>query len=465
MTASTARRRAHRLRPGWTRRGPAGPGLWEHPVSGLLGGFAVMIVIGTVLLLLPVSTSGPAGAGLSTAFFTSVSASCAAGMTVVDTGEYWSGFGQSVILVLVEIGGLGLMISAALLGLVAATRLGLHTRLTQLSGTRTVDLTTIRRVVRGSALIALAVQGGVLVVLTLRLWIGDGYGFGKALYYGLFHAISAFTDAGFALWPDNLARFAGDPVVLVPIALAVLTGGLGYPVLLEGLRVRPIRRWSVHTRLTLLVTVVLLIAGPLVITVGEWRNPGTLGGLHPGSRLLSGIFDGVVPRTSAFHTFDYGHADASTQLFTDLLMVIGGASASTAGGIKVTTIGVLVLAVLAEIRGQADINAFDRRMAAGTIRQAVAVCALAAAVIIGVTLALLEMTGESLDRVLFDVTSAFGTVGLSTGVTAALPDAGRYLMAALIVVGRVGPISVATALALRPTRRTYRHPEARPILG
>lgn len=443
----------------------SGAGPWRHPVRWASGGLAVTLLVGFLLLLLPAATTGPGGAGARVALFTSVSASCAAGMTVVDTGSYWSGFGQAVILLLVEVGGLGLMISATLLGLVAATRLGLHSRLTGRSRSGSVDLTTVRRVVLGSGMIALAVQAAVFLTLALRLWLGHGYPAGRAAYYGLFHAASAFNNAGFALWPDSLARFSGDPLVLLPLVLAVITGGLGYPVLLETLRVRPVRRWSVHTRLTLVVTGVLLVAGPVAVLVSEWHNPGTLGNLPPASRVLSGVFDGIAPRTAAFHTMDHAHADASTQLVTDLLMVIGAGSGGTGGGIKVTTVAVLVLAVAAEVRGHADIDVFDRRMAAGTIRQALAVCGLALAVIGLFVLTLLEMTGDSLGEVLFDVSSAFGNVGLSTGVTARLPAAGQYLMIVLILIGRVGPIAVATALALRPTRHTFRNPESRPLLG
>ncbi len=443
----------------------SGGGPWRHPVRWAVIGLAATIGVGTLLLLLPAASRGPGSAGLRTALFTATSAACAAGITLVDTGSYWSGFGQGVILALVEIGGLGLMISASLLGLLAATRLGLHSRLARQSADARVDLTTVRRVVSGSVMIALAVQGAVLGVLTLRLWLGHGYGLPRALYTGLFDAVSAFCNAGFSLAPDSMARFSADPLVLVPVALAVLAGGLGYPVLLEALRVRPVRLWSVHTRLTLVVTAVLLLVGPAVVVIGEWHNPGTLGSLHPAARALSGTFDGIVGRTSAFHTFDYAHADSSTLLVMDLLMVIGGASGGTAGGVKVTTVGVLVLAVIAEVRGHADIDAFDRRMAPGTIRQAVAVCGVAFAVVVGVAFTLLELTGESLDRVLFDVASAFGTVGLSTGVTDQLAPLGQLLLGALVVAGRIGPIAVATALALRPTRQAFRNPESRPILG
>lgn len=429
-----------------------------------MAGLAATVAVGTLLLLLPLSTAGRGGTSLGTALFTATSASCDVGLTVVDTGTYWSPFGQVVILVLIQVGGLGLMISASLLGLVAATRLGLQTRLLSESGNQTIDLGTVRRVVFGSVAVAGVVEAVTVVVLGLRLWLGHGYGPGRAAYLGLFHGVAAFNNAGFTLWPDSLSRFGGDALVLMPILVAVVLGGLGYPVVLEALRVR-MRRWSLHTRLTLLVTAVLLVVGPLAVMIGEWTNPATLGGLDIGGRLVSGTFAGVSPRTAGFAPFDFGHADFSTLLFTDLLMLIGAGSASTAGGIKVTTVGVLVLAVVAEVRGHDDVNLFARRIAPSTARQALAVCALTLAVVGGAALALLELTGQDLDHVLFEVSSAFGTVGLTVGVTDDLGGGGKAILVALMLAGRIGPVALATALALRPHRQTFRNAEARPVIG
>jgi trk system potassium uptake protein TrkH len=254
-------------------------------------------------------------------------------------------------------------------------------------------------------------------------------------------------------------------LILLPIAAATVIGGLGYPVLLEVLRVRPAHRWSVHTRITLVATLILLVVGPLVVSLSEWTNPSTLGHLDTTGRVLSGTFGGIAPRSSGLATFDYAHADASTLLLTDVLMLIGAGSGGTGGGIKVTTLSVLVLAVLAEVRGQSDVPAFGRRIAPATVRQALAVCGLAAALLLTASIALLEMTGADFDHVAFEVTSAFGNVGLTTGLSRRLPAAGQYLLVILMLVGRVGPIALATTLALRPNRRPFRQPEARPILG
>lgn len=440
-------------------------GTWRHPVRWALLALAGLIAVGTLLLLLPWATAGHGSPGFGTALFTAASAASATGLTVVDTGTYWSPFGQLVILGLVEVGALGLMVSATLLGLVAASRLGLRTRLLARSTSGTVELGTVRRVVAGSLVIAGTVQAVTVVVLTLRLWLGHGERFGTALFHGLFQGVAAFDNAAFTLWPDSLVRFATDPLVLVPIAVAAVIGGLGYAVLLETLRARPTGLWSMHTRITLAATAALLVLGPVVVTISEWTNPATLGHLDTAGKLLSGTFAGVTPRSAGLATFDYGHADASTLLLSDVLMLVGAGSGGTGGGIKVTTLAVLVLAVAAEVRGHADVPAFGRRIGPGTVRQALAVCGLAALLLLVSSIVLLELTGADLDQVAFEVTSAFGNVGLSTGLTRTLPDAGRYLLVLLMIVGRAGPIAVATALALRPNRQPFRRPEGRPLLG
>jgi trk system potassium uptake protein TrkH len=442
------------------RRGP-----WQHPVRWVVLALLAMVVVGTLLLMLPWATAGHDGAGLRVALFTAVSAACGTGLTLTDTGTYWSAFGQLVILVLIQLGGLGLMIVASLLGLVAASRLGLRTRLLAHSRTGLVDLGTVRRVILGSVIIAGVVEAATVLVLTLRLWLGHGYGFGRAAYDGLFHGVGAFNNAAFTLWPDSLTRFGTDPLILLPVLGALMIGGLGYPVLSEVLRVRPLARWSVHTRITLVATVVLLVIGPVVVTISEWTNPATLGHLDTGGRLLSGIFSGIAPRSSGLSTLDYAQADASTLMLTDCLMLVGVGSGGTGGGIKVTTLAVLVLAVLAEVRAHSDVTAFGRRIAPGTLRQAMAIVTLAGALLLVATITLLELTGADLDRVSFEVTSAFGNVGLTTGLTRQLPAAGQYMLMLLMLVGRAGPIAVATALALRADRQAFRQPETRPILG
>jgi Trk-type K+ transport system membrane component len=470
VTTTPAAVRARRVRLPRRRRGRRGRDGGASPLAQparLVGlGFLVLIAVGTVLLALPVSTAAPGGTNWRTALFTATSATTLTGFAVVDTGTYWSGAGQAVLLVLMQLGGLGVMTFASLLGLLVAGRLGLRSRLLARAETRTSGLGTVGRVVRGIVVVSLAVEAVLWLVLFLRFWLGRGQSPGGAAWTALFSSVSAYTNAGFALSSDSLVGVATDPLVIVPIAVAFVVGGIGYPVLLElvDTRLRP-RTWSLHTRLTLMTTAVLLVLGPIAVIASEWSNPATLGALDVPGRLLSGGFSGLTPRSAGFNTIDYGQADSSTLLVTDILMVIGGGSAGTAGGIKVTTLAVLALGVFSEARGDPDIDVFRRRIAPGTVRQALAVASLALVAVSVGCLELIEITDLELDVVLFEVCAAFGTVGLSTGVTADLPPAAHDVLVVLMFLGRVGPITAATALALRSRTKAYRNPEGRPIVG
>ncbi len=436
----------------------------------VVAGFVVLLAAGTGLLMLPVSSQGPGGTDLHTALFTATSAGCVTGLTIVDTGTYWSPFGQVVLLALMQLGGLGVMTFASLLGLLVAGRLGLRSRLLAQSETRTLDLGTVSSVVAGIVRVSLVIEAAVLVALFLRWWLGYGESTGRALWLATFHTVSAYNNAGFALWGDSLVGFAGDPWVLVPLMAAFVLGGLGYPVLLEVLRSLRApggraRLWSLHTRLTLVMTAALLVLGPAVVLLTERGNPGTLAGLPWPERLWSTVFSGITPRTAGFNTIDYGSATPETLLATDALMIVGGGSAGTAGGLKVTTFAVLLLAVVSEIRGDPDIDVFGRRISLATVRQALSVALIGVLLVVVSTFVLLELSTLGLDAALFEVVSAFATVGLSTGVTADLPTAGHYLLVVLMFLGRVGPVTAAAALALRERPRAYRNPEGRPIVG
>ena len=431
-----------------------------------MAAFGVGVGVGTALLALPIARAGSGGASGMEALFTATSAICVTGLAIVDTPTSWSGFGEAVILALIQIGGFGIMTLASLLGLLVARRLGLRTRLTAQTETKTLGLGDVRRVLLGVAAFSLAFEAIVAVILTLRLATEHDEPFGQAIYHGIFHAISAFNNAGFALYSDNLVRFATDPVVSLTIAAAIILGGLGFPVLFELRRelLTP-STWTVHTRIVVWATVFLVVGGAALVTAFEWSNPKTLGPLSTGGKLLAGFFQGVQPRTAGFNSLDYGEMNETTWLVTDLLMFIGGGPAGTAGGVKVTTIAVLAFIVLAEVRGDPEVHVRNRRLPRGAQRQAVSIVALALAVIAASTVTLLAISGQNLDRVLFETISAFSTVGLSTGITADLPAAGQVLLILLMFLGRVGTITLASALALRARPILYRHPEERPILG
>ncbi|WP_370037727.1 TrkH family potassium uptake protein [Nocardioides sp.] len=442
------------------------PRLFRHPAQVVVGGFGLAVLVGTLLLMLPVAQTGIDWTDPVTALFTATSAVCVTGLVVVDTGTYWSTFGEVVILALIQVGGLGTMTLASLLGLAISRKLGLRARVTAATETKAVGLGDVREVVIGVARTSLVVELAVAVVLALRFWAAYDVSPGRAAYLGVFHSVSAFNNAGFALWPDSLVRFATDPWICLPIAASVIVGGIGFPVILElRKRLRTPRAWSMHTKMTLWATGVLLVLGTLLITANEWRNPATLGQLDTPGRLLAGFFQAVMPRTAGFNSIDFAAVNEGTLLITTVLMFIGGGSAGTAGGIKVTTFVLLLLVIWAEVRGERDVQAFDRRIGERVVRQALTIALLSVGLVTAATVVLVEITRMSTHLVLFEVVSAFGTVGLSTGITADVGTAGHLVLAVLMFVGRLGPITLVSALALRERQRLYHHPEGRPLIG
>lgn len=443
---------------GWLRR--------RHPAQLIIFAFAAGILIGAALLLLPFATADADRASFTTALFTSTSALCVTGLVVVDTPTYWSSFGQVVILGLIQVGGIGIMTLASLLALLVARRLGLRTRLIAQAETAAPELQDVRRLVFGVVVLSLLFEAIAALVLALRFWISYDMSLGSATWHGVFHAISAFNNAGFALWEDSLVRFVTDGWVALTIAAAILAGGLGFPVWLElRRRILSPRFWTLHTKLTLGMSFALVALGFLGVAAFEWSNPATMGPLDTGGKLLATFFQSVTPRTAGFNTIDYGGVEQETLFLTDLLMFIGGGSASTAGGIKVTTFALLFLMVWSEARGDPHVNAFGRRIPAHAQRQAFSVAFIATIAVFAGTLALLATADHPFREVLFEAVSAFGTVGLSTGITADWGELGRVVLIALMFLGRTGPYTLAVALALRERKRLYRFPEERPLIG
>lgn len=438
----------------------------RHPAQLAVASFAFVILAGSILLMLPVARVDAGGAPPLVALFTSTSAVCVTGLVVVDTPTYWSTFGQVVIMALIQVGGFGIMTLASLLALLVSRRIELRTRLLARAETKALDLGDIRRVLVGVALFSLLFETIAAAFITHRLWSGYGFTPGRAAYVGVFHAISSFNNAGFALFSDSLERFVTDWWMNLTVAGAIILGGVGFPVLLE-LRRAPLRpsRWSLHAKLTLGMTAVLLVTGVAAVAAFEWTNPATLGNLSAAEKILPSFFHSVTSRTAGFNTLDVSAMSEGTWLATSVLMFIGGGSAGTAGGIKVTTFIVLGFMIWAEVRGEPTVTAWERRIPPGAQRQALSVALLAVGAVVLATLALLATGHFNLSRSLFETVSAFGTTGLSTGITPDLPDGSRILVIALMFMGRLGPITLATALALRHTERRYRFPEERPIIG
>lgn len=437
-----------------------------HPARIVPFAFLVAIAVGTVLLSLPISTPGPTRPPVLDAAFTSVSAVCVTGLITVDTATYWSPFGQVVILALIQVGGFGIMTAASLLGLLVGRRLGLKSSLIAQTETKTLNIGDVRHIVRRIAVTMLLFELTFAFILAARFRARYDDTWGEALWHGAFHSVSSFNNAGFALYSDNLMSFVDDAWIAFPICAAVIAGGLGFPVLFElRRRWRTPRMWTAHTRLTVYGSAILLVVGTAAFLALEWSNQGTLGGLSPWGKVVGGVTGGVVPRTAGFNTVDYGQITPETMAINYVLMFIGGGSGGTAGGIKVTTFFLLAFVIWSEVRGESDTNIAHRRISGGTMRQALSVALLAIAVIAVGTMVILLVTDLALDVVLFEAISAFATVGLSTGITPDLPAAAQLTLMALMYVGRVGTITVASALALKSRHRHYHLPEERPIVG
>lgn len=438
----------------------------SHPSRAVALLFLSLIAVGTTLLMLPAARADAGSAPWLTALFTAVSAVCVTGLVVVDTGSYWSPFGQVVVMVLFQLGGFGLMTAAALLGLSVNRSLRLRTRLLTQAENHAVGLGEVTDVARVVLVVTVCCELFLTVVLAVRLESAHGMPWGEALWSGLFHAVSAFNNAGFSLHGDSLTRFQTDAWVLVPVMLGIVIGGIGFPVLqdIRG-RWRDPRHWSLHTKLTLTGSAVLLVGGALCLLLFEWSNPRTLGPMDVGDKLLNAWFASVSARTAGFNAVDIGALTQESWALHYLLMFIGGGSAGTAGGVKVTTAAILLLLVIAEVRGRPDSEAFGRRVCQPAQRQAITVLVLGSAMVVLGSVFILGVTDLPTDKVIFEVISAFGTVGLSTGITADLPPEGQLVLVLLMYAGRVGTITLATSLALGERRMPWRLPEEHPIVG
>lgn len=437
-----------------------------HPARAVALAFLIAIAVGTVILMLPLSQAQGQAVPWLTAFFTSVSAVCVTGLVVVDTGTYWSGFGQVVIMILFQIGGFGMMTAATLLGLMVNRSPRLRTRLITQVETHSLGLGDVSNMARVVFMVTVASELVIAAVLTLQLHFTYDLPWGDAAWSGLFHSVSAFNNAGFSIHADGLVRYATDALILLPIMVAILVGGIGFPVLQDmKLKFRDPRHWSLHTKLTLFGTAVLLFGGFAAVLLFEWSNPKTIGAMSMLDKLLSAAFVSVSARTAGFNSLDIAALTHESWALHYFLMFVGGGSAGTAGGVKVGTVAILALLVIAEIRGHPDSEAFGRRVGASAQRQAITVLALGSLMVVFGTLVILRISHFPTDQVIFEVISAFGTVGLSTGITADIPAAGQLTLTLLMYFGRVGTITLATSLILSERRMPYRYPEEHPIVG
>ncbi len=440
------------------------------PPQLLATGFAGVILVGTLLLATPLASATGASLGWSAAFFTATSAVCVTGLVVVDTPTAFSGFGQAIILLLIQIGGLGYMTLATFIAMVIGRRVSMNE---QASLQESLNLESRRDVARFALTVVkvtLAIEAVGAVILWLRWW--PQFGAGDAAWLGVFHAVSAFNNAGFSLFSVSLMDFRGDPVINMVIMALIVSGGIGYLVLTDVWRFRIRRSLSMHSRFVLMLTASLIVIGALGLYLVERGNPATLGGISRPEAALTALFQSITARTAGFNTVDMNALTAPAYLLLMILMFIGGAPGGTAGGIKISTFGVTVMALWATIRGLAEPHVLGRRIPGDAVARAFFISLIAFLSVNLIAGALLVIEGTDLLRTLFESVSAFGTVGLSTGVSgtplslsASFSDPGRLLICLLMFMGRIGPLTLAFALAARATAPRVRYPEGRVLIG
>ena len=449
------------------QKGKAG---FQHAESILALGFLAVILLGTVLLALPAASVNGQSIGLFDSLFTSTSAVCVTGLVAVDTGTTFSLFGQIVLLALIQIGGLGFMVFATMIMVMLGRKISIRGRMLireSMNGASLSDLGTLARLY---LLLALGIELTGMIVLAFRFVPLLGWKHG--LWMALFHAVSAFCNAGFDLFGNyaSLTAFSKDPLVLLTIAVLIILGGLGFSVILETLRNRQgFRNLSLHTRIVLMTTALLLLAGTVFYWLAERTNPETLAGYGEGEKLLNGFFQSVTMRTAGFNSFDLSCFRDGSKLFSSLLMMIGASPASTGGGIKTTTMAVLALLMLSVVRGENEVNVARRRLSGDIIRRALAVAVLFLTTLLTGTLIItfIENGRFPLEDILFEASSAMGTVGVSAIGTPNLSPAGRAVLLPMMFLGRVGPLTLAVAVAKRQggIKPVMKYPEERIMIG
>jgi trk system potassium uptake protein TrkH len=433
------------------------------PAKILVGGFALLILLGAVLLTLPISTHS-GNISFLDALFTATSAVCVTGLVVVDTGTYFTRFGQTVILLLIQFGGLGIMTAATVFFILLGKKITLRERLVIQEALNQISMQGLVRLVLTVVLLTMTIQGIGAVLLATRFI--PLYGFGTGLFYAVFHAVSAFCNAGFDLIGGfrSLEPFAADPVIPATIAVLLILGGIGFTVLLEISQRRHFSRFSLHAKMTVVVTLALLVSGTLLILLLEFSNPATLGQFNFWGKLYNAFFTSATPRTAGYNTLPTGQLAEATLFLLVVLMFIGASPSGTGGGIKTTTFGTLLVAALSLFRGDEEPLLFKKRIPLVVLNKALSVALASLALIFIVTLTLTVTEQKPLLDMLFETTSAFATVGLSTGVTTELSPIGRMLIIITMFIGRLGPLTMVFTLA-NPRKKPFRYMTERIMIG
>lgn len=438
-----------------------------HPSSVVVIGFALVVLLGALILNLPIASQSNQSVGFINALFISTSAVCVTGLVVVDTATQWTLFGQVVILLLIQIGGLGFMTIGTLLAFLVGRKISLKERLVIQESLNQFSIAGLIKLTKHILIMTFTIEGIGALILSTR-FIPE-FGVSKGLWFSIFHSISAFCNAGFDLVGGfrSLMPYAKDPVITLTIASLIILGSLGFVVILEILHKKSDKKLSLHTKIVLTMTTILLVGSFILFLLLEFNNNKTIGEFTFLEKLLAAFFQSVTPRTAGFNTIPVDQLTMASLVLTIVLMFIGGASGGTAGGVKVTTVGVILILMRSVILGKKDVEVYKRRLPRNVIDKSITIIGLSISLVVVVTMVLSSSeAGRSFIELLFETVSAFGTVGISMGITPSLTTVGKLVIAMLMFLGRVGPLTMFIALSsLAHHDSSYKYPEEKLIVG
>lgn len=438
------------------------------PEKVLVLGIGLIMILGGILLNLPIASKSGESVGFINALFTATSATSVTGLVVVNTAEHWTIFGKVVIICLIQIGGLGFMTLTTLIAMILGKKIGLRDRLIIQEGLNQFDLSGVVKLTR--YVIRATVTIELIGALLLSARFIPQYGLKTGIAFSLFHSISAFCNAGFDILGDSLMAYVGDPIVILTLSSLVILGGIGYTVYLDLTKrgfSKSSRRLNFHTKFVLQITAFLLLTGFAFIFLMEYNNPGTFRNLTLGEKLLAGWMQSVTVRTAGFNSIDIGKVSAATSFFMIMLMFIGGSPSSTAGGVKTTTFGTLLVAVVSMIRGNSEVELMERTIPKSLVLRALSVIFVSMALVIAVVMMLTITEDQEFLDIVFEVVSAFSTTGVTRGITPELSSLGKVVLTLTMFGGKVGPLTLAFAIAKKGRKKEgkYKYPEGKPLIG
>ncbi|WP_409228116.1 TrkH family potassium uptake protein [Gudongella sp. SC589] len=434
-----------------------------NPPRVLALGFFVLILIGSILLNLPIASADGNSIGILDALFTSASAVCVTGLIVVNTATHWSMFGKVIILLLIQMGGLGIMTMATMVALIMGKKISLKERLIIKEQLNQETMSGMVRLILYVLAMTFSIEALGAVLLSFN-FIPE-YGVAKGIWFSVFHSISAFCNAGFDITGNSFMSYTDSPITILTLSALIIVGGTGFAVLNDLAKHRRWVRLSLHTKLVVTMSFVLLLIGTLFIFILEYSNPETLGQMTFWEKVSSAFFASVVPRTAGFNSIDTAALRESSVFLTIILMFIGGSPGSTAGGVKTATIGVVLMATISIIRGEKDIEMYEKRLNQETVFKSLAIVTVGMVMIVLISFLLTITESKNFLDVLFEATSAFATVGLSRGITSELTGLGKVIIIGTMYAGRVGPLTMAYAIGYNKKHKRYRYSEGHISVG